>query len=173
MRSRRSQVVKTFKLAIEVEMTSGREDLEINSLRSRRSLVEKTLKTTKLRSRGSQVVKTFKSINRDCDDLWGWDDLCKEKLRSRWLPKWLIEVGKCLLLKLKILINFKMLTTVKPCESFWASLSMLYLRSLTWTHSCYLPIYMYEQFLVMRSRLEVNQSVVQWLLGFGTLVPVY
>ena len=54
--------MKTFKLAIEVEMTSGREDLEINSLRSRRSLVEKTLKTTKLRSRGSQVAKTFKSI---------------------------------------------------------------------------------------------------------------
>ena len=130
MRSRGSQVVKTFKLAIEVEMTSGREDLEINSLRSRRSLVEKTLKTTKLRSRGSQVVKTFKSINRDCDDLWGWDDLCKEKLRSRWLPKWLIEVGKCLLIKLKICLE---LTLV--------SLSMLYLWSSTWTHSCYLPIY--------------------------------
>ena len=62
MRSRGSQVVKTFKLAIEVERISGREDLEINSLRSRGSLVVMTLKSTKLRSRGSQVVKTYKSI---------------------------------------------------------------------------------------------------------------
>ena len=32
MRSRGSQVVKTFKLAIEVEMTTGREDLENNQI---------------------------------------------------------------------------------------------------------------------------------------------
>ena len=103
----------------------------------------------------------------------GRGDFCEVGMVSTEVGWSLWRMGKFLLLKLKIWPTLK-------CLPQWNHVNLFephcpcYICGVQ--HELTLAIYQstgYEQFLVMRSRLEVNQSVVQWLLGFGTLVPVY